>query len=312
MGQLEIDLTCERRSDVSSAHTLRTDGADTPSALPRRSTADRLDLRILLLLPAVLLLLVAFISPVGMLLARAFTQPQTGVQNFVELWERRGFLQVLWNTIVIAAIATPICVLIGFPVAHAMTHGSARLRRWLIFIVLVPFWTSLLVRTFANVILLQRNGPLNAMLVGLGLTAEPLPLLYNMTGLLFGAVQVLLPFVIFPLHAAMLRIDPTWMQAALTLGAGPVRAFLRIYLPLTVPGLLTGATLVFISTLGYYVTPAMLGGPRQTMIAQLIQDQIAQFGNWGIAGALSLLLLLASGVMLLLLQLTVGLKAVAR
>jgi putative spermidine/putrescine transport system permease protein len=297
---------------MSSAHAVRTGGADTSPALPRRSTAGRLDLRILLLLPAVLLLVVAFISPVGMLLSRAFTQPQTGVQNFVELWERRGLLQVLWNTIIIAAIATPICVLIGFPVAHAMTYGSARLRRWLIFIVLVPFWTSLLVRTFANVILLQRNGPLNAMLVGLGLTAEPLPLLYNMTGLLFGAVQVLLPFVIFPLHAAMLRIDPTYMQAALTLGAGPVRAFLRVYLPLTMPGLVTGATLVFISTLGYYVTPAMLGGPRQTMIAQLIQDQIAQFGNWGIAGALSLLLLLVSGVMLLLLQLTVGLKAVAR
>ncbi len=266
----------------------------------------------MLLVPSVLLLLVAFIGPVAMLLSRAFTQPQTGVQNFVDLWERRGLLQVLWNTIIIAAIATPICVLIGFPVAHAMTHGSARLRRWLIFIVLVPFWTSLLVRTFANVILLQRNGPLNGMLIGLGLTAEPLPLLYNMTGLLFGAVQVLLPFVIFPLHAAMLRIDPAYMQAALTLGAGPVRAFLRVYLPLTMPGLLTGATLVFISTLGYYVTPAMLGGPRQTMIAQLIQDQIAQFGNWGIAGALSLLLLLASGVLLLMLQLTVGLKAVAR
>jgi putative spermidine/putrescine transport system permease protein len=296
---------------VSSAHSLRTDGRDTPPALAQRSR-DRLDFRILLLVPSVLLLLVAFIAPVGMLLSRAFTQPQTGVQNFIDLWERRGLLQVLWNTIVIAAIATPICVLIGFPVAHAMTHGSARLRRWLVFIVLVPFWTSLLVRTFANVILLQRNGPLNAMLVGLGLTAEPLPLLYNMTGLLFGAVQVLLPFVIFPLHAAMLRIDPTYMQAALTLGAGPVRAFLRVYLPLTMPGLLTGATLVFISTLGYYVTPAMLGGPRQTMIAQLIQDQIAQFGNWGIAGALSLLLLLVSGVLLLMLQLTVGLKAVAR
>ena len=297
---------------MSSAHSLRTDGSDRPRAPAQRSTLDRIDLRILLLVPSVLLLLVAFVGPVAMLLSRAFTQPQTGVQNFVDLWERRGLLQVLWNTIVIAATATPICVLIGFPVAHAMTHGSVRLRRWLIFIVLVPFWTSLLVRTFANVILLQRNGPLNAMLVGLGLTAEPLPLLYNMTGLMFGAVQVLLPFVIFPLHAAMQRIDPSYMQAALTLGAGPIRAFLRVYLPLTMPGLLTGATLVFISTLGYYVTPAMLGGPRQTMIAQLIQDQIAQFGNWGIAGALSLLLLIVSGMLLLLLQLTVGLKAAAR
>lgn len=311
MGRMETDLT-RKASNVASAHAIRTDEADAPPALPRRSSAGRMDVRILLLVPALLLLVVAFIGPVGMLLSRAFTHPQIGMQNFVDLWERRGYLQVLWNTITIAAIATPICVLIGFPVAHAMTHGSARLRRWLIFIVLVPFWTSLLVRTFANVILLQRNGPLNAMLVGLGLTAEPLPLLYNITGLLFGAVQVLLPFVIFPLHAAMLRVDPTYMQAALTLGAGPARAFLRVYLPLTMPGLLTGATLVFISTLGYYVTPAMLGGPRQTMIAQLIQDQIAQFGNWGIAGALSLLLLLVSGVMLLLLQLTVGLKTVAR
>ena len=308
---MEADLT-RKAIGVASAHAIRTDEADAPPALPRRSSAGRIDLRILLLVPALLLLVVAFVGPVGMLLSRAFTHPHVGVQNFVDLWERRGYLQVLWNTITIAAIATPICVLIGFPVAHAMTHGSARLRRWLIFIVLVPFWTSLLVRTFANVILLQRNGPLNAMLVGLGLTAEPLPLLYNMTGLLFGAVQVLLPFVIFPLHAAMLRVDPTYMQAALTLGAGPMRAFLRVYLPLTMPGLLTGATLVFISTLGYYVTPAMLGGPRQTMIAQLIQDQIAQFGNWGIAGALSLLLLIVSGVMLLLLQMTVGLKAVAR
>lgn len=275
-------------------------------------SALRISGSMLLLLPAALLLLVAFLGPVGWLLSRAFTQPQPGLRNFVDLWERQGYLQVLWNTVVISATATPICVLLGFPVAHAMTYGSPRLRRWLVFIVLIPFWTSLLVRTFATVILLQRNGPLNGMLIGLGLTSEPLPLLYNMTGLLAGAVQVLLPFVIFPLHAAMLRIDPAYMQAALTLGAGPIRAFLRVYLPLTLPGLLTGATLVFISTLGYYVTPAMLGGPRQTMIAQTIQDQIAQFGNWGMAGALSLLLLVVSGLVLLLLHLTVGLKAVAR
>jgi len=270
------------------------------------------DRRVLLLAPALLLLLVTFIWPVGLLLSRAFTQPVTGFGNFTALWTGQGYLQVLWNTVIISAAATPICVLLAFPVAHAMTYGSSRLKRLLIFVVLVPFWTSLLVRTFATVILLQRNGPLNKLLIGLGLTAEPVQMLYNMTGLLAGAVQVLLPFVVFPLHAAMLRIDPSLMQAALTLGANPVRAFLRVYLPLTMPGLLTGATLVFISTLGYYVTPAMLGGPRQTMIAQMIQDQIAQFGNWGLAGALSLVLLAISGVMLLMLHLTVGLKDVRR
>ena len=268
--------------------------------------------RALLVLPALLLLLLAFIGPVVWLLARAFTQPQLGLQNFEALWQHQGYLQVLWNTIEISALVTPICVLLGFPIAHAMATGSPRLRRWLVFIVLLPFWTSLLVRTFATVILLQRTGPVNAILMALGLTAGPLPLIYNLTGVMAGALQVLLPFVIFPLHAAMARIDPAFMQAALTLGARPVRAFIRVYLPLTLPGLITGATLVFISTLGYFVTPAMLGGPHQTMIAQLIQDQIAQFGNWGMAGALSLLLLAISGVLFLLLHLTIGLKVASR
>ncbi len=265
-----------------------------------------------LLLPALLVLAVAFLWPVGWLLSRAFTQPRPGLQNFVLLWQHPIYLRVVWNTILISAIATPITVLLGFPVAHAMTHGGPRTRRWLIFLVLVPFWTSLLVRSFATIILLQRHGPVNGTLRALGLIGQPLPLLHNLTGLLAGAVQVLLPFVIFPLYAAMLRIEPSLMQAAMTLGARPVRAFLRVYLPLTLPGLMTGATLVFISTLGYFVTPALLGGPRQLMVAQLIQDEIAQFGNWGVAGALSLVLLAATGALLWLLHRTVGLGAIAR
>lgn len=272
----------------------------------------RIDRRIWLLLPALAVMAVAFLWPVGWLLSRAFTEPRPGFGNFVQLVERPGYVQVLWNTLVISATVTPICVAIGFPVAHAMTYGGPRLRRWLVFIVLVPFWTSLLVRSFATVILLGRNGPVNGFLTWSGLASEPVPLIFNLTGVLAGAIQVLLPFVIFPLHAAMLRIDPTLLPAALTLGASPVRAFWRVYLPLTIPGLVTGATLVFISMLGYYVTPAMLGSPRQTMIAQVIQDQIAQFGNWGIAGALSLTLIAVSGLLLLLVQTTVGLKAVAR
>lgn len=265
-----------------------------------------------LLLPAVLVLLVAFVWPVGWLLSRAFTEPRLGVQNFVLLWERPVYLRVIWNTVLVSAAVVPICLLLGFPVAHAMAHGGRRLRRFLLAMVLVPFWTSLLVRAFATVILLQRQGPVNAVLMGLRLTEEPLPLLYNMTGLVLGAVQVLLPFVVFPLQASMARIEPSLMQAALTLGAGPVRAFLRVYLPLTVPGLVTGATLVFISTLGYYVLPAMLGGPRQLMVAQLIQEQVGQFGNWGVAGALSVVLLAATALLLWLLHATVGLRAVAR
>lgn len=265
-----------------------------------------------LLLPALLLLAAAFVGPVGWLLSRAFTYPVVGLGNFVALWERPVYLRVILNTVMISALVTPVCVILGFPVAHAMAHGSPRTRRWLVFLVLVPFWTSLLVRSFATVILLQRNGPLNGTLMGLGLIEQPLPLLYNMAGLLLGAVQVLLPFVIFPLYATMARIEPSWMQAALTLGAGPVRAFWRVYLPLTFPGLLTGAALVFISTLGYYVIPALLGGPRELMVAQLIQDQIGNFGNWGMAGALSLVLVGSTGLLLAVVHATVGLKAIAQ
>ena len=271
-----------------------------------------IDSRIWLVLPAALVLAVAFLGPVGWLLARAFTFPEPGLQNFAALWERPVYLKVVGNTLLISAVVTPVVVLLAFPVAHLMAHGSARLRRWLIFLVLVPFWTSLLVRAFATAILLQRHGVVNSLLVTLGLVDEPLPLLYNFGGLLAGCVQVLLPFVIFPLYSSMVRIDPAYMKAAATLGATPVRAFMRVYLPLTLPGLMTGGILVFISTLGYYVIPALLGGPRQQMISQMIQDQIATFGNWGMAGALSLVLLAVTGAMLLLLQLTVGLREVAR
>jgi putative spermidine/putrescine transport system permease protein len=271
-----------------------------------------IDSRIWLVLPAALVLAVAFLWPVGWLLARAFTFPEPGLQNFAAIWERPVYLKVLGNTLMISAVVTPVVVLLAFPVAHLMAHGSARLRRWLIFLVLVPFWTSLLVRAFATAILLQRHGVVNSLLLTLGLVDEPLPLLYNFGGLLAGCVQVLLPFVIFPLYSSMVRIDPAYMKAAATMGASPVRAFVRVYLPLTLPGLMTGGILVFISTLGYYVIPALLGGPRQQMISQMIQDQIATFGNWGMAGALSLVLLAVTGALLLLLQLTVGLKEIAR
>lgn len=266
----------------------------------------------LLLVPALALLAVGFVLPVGMLLARAFTQPEPGLGNFVLLWTQPVYLQVLWNTVMIAAAATPVALLFGYPVAHAMAHGSAATRRLLTFIVLLPFWTSLLVRSFATVILFQRRGPLNTLLLDIGLIDAPLPLIYSLAGVLLGSVQTLLPFVIFPLYSAMKNIDPALMQAALTMGASPVRAFLRVYLPLSLPGVMTGAALTFISMLGYFVIPAMLGGPHQTMVAQLIQDQVAQLGSWGMAGALSFVLLGVTAVLLAVLHRLVGLTAVTR
>ena len=198
----------------------------------------------------------------------------------------------------ISAIVTPVTSLLAFPVAHLMAHGSARLRRWLIFLVLVPFWTSLLVRAFATAILLQRHGVVNSFLIALrfdrGAAAAALQLDRPAGGLRAGAAAVrdLSALFVDGAHRSGVyaRRRHAWAPS-------PVRAFVRVYLPLTLPGLVTGATLVFISTLGYYIIPALLGGARQQMISQLIQDQIAAFGNWGIAGALSLVLLAVTGAM---------------
>lgn len=263
-----------------------------------------------LIVPACALLLVFFAYPVFWLLLRSASDPQWGFQNYVTIFDRPVYLQVIWNTFVISATTTLSCLLIGYPLAYTMANSSDRTRRLLVFVVLIPFWTSLLVRTFAWMVLLQRKGLINEVLMGIGLIEQPLALIYNRTGVLIGMVQVLLPFMVFPLYAVMVRIDKRYSDAAATLGAPPVRNFLRVYLPLSLPGVLTGSTLVFIISLGYFITPALLGGTGDTMIAQMIEQQIANFGNWGLAGALAVVLLVSAVALLALVNRLVGMKEV--
>ncbi|MGE3150439.1 MAG: ABC transporter permease, partial [Pseudorhodoplanes sp.] len=157
-------------------------------------------------------------------------------------------------------------------------------------------------------VLLQRQGLVNAIMINLGIISDPLVMLHNRTGTLIGMVQVLLPFMVLPLYSVMLRVDGRLLQAASVLGANPFRVFVRVYLPLTMPGLLAGATLVFLIALGYYITPALLGGPQDMMIAQLIQQQVSSFGNWGLAGALSVTLLVATGMVLIVMRYLFGVR----
>jgi putative spermidine/putrescine transport system permease protein len=262
--------------------------------LSRRS----FDRQALLVLPGLALVLVLFAGPVLWLLVRSLTQPSLGLQNYLVLVERPIFLKVLWNTVVISVTVTALALVIGYPVAYTMANGSDRVRRFLMFIVLIPFWTSILVRSFAWMVLLQKRGLINQLLVNLGIVGEPLQLIYNRTGVLVGMVQILLPFMIFPLYSVMSRIDRQLAPAAGTLGAPPTQAFLRVYLPLTLPGIMTGAMLVFVISLGYYITPALLGGLGDVMIAQMIEAQIADFGNWGLASALSVVLLATTALLL--------------
>jgi putative spermidine/putrescine transport system permease protein len=262
----------------------------------------RIDGNLLLVLPAALLMAVCFIWPLLKLLGLSFSQPAPSLGNYEALFTRPLYLRVLWNTVVISASVDLCCLLIGYPIATIMATSAPRLRRLLIFMVLIPFWSSVLVRSFAWMVLLQRNGLINDMLIGIGMIQQPARLVYNRVGVLIGMVQILLPFMIFPLFTTMSRIDPAYARAASTLGAGPVRGFLRVWLPLTLPGVLTGSVLVFVIALGYYIVPALLGGFGDTMVAQVIEQQVADFGNWGMAGSLSVALLVGTGLMLALIM----------
>lgn len=244
------------------------------------------------LLAAPLLLLISFfLVPVVVLLSRSFSAPRWGFQNFSALLGAGVYLNVILNTVFIAATATACCIVLGFPVAYTMVSSSNKINRLLMFCVLAPFWTSVLVRSFGWMVILQRQGILNNAMIAMHLIDTPLPLIYNRFGTLVGMVQVLLPFFIFPLYSVMNRISPTYMEAASVLGAGPVKTFLRVYLPLTLNGLYGGATMVFIMALGFYITPVLLGGPRDVMVANLIEQQVSELSNWGMAGALSVVLL---------------------
>lgn len=247
---------------------------------------------LLLGLPAIVFLLVLFAIPVAQFMLLPI---QAGtVDPYVKALTGSLFLQVIWNTFEIAAYVTLLAFLLGYPVAYFLTVAPPLWRTIGFFCVLLPFWTSILVRTYAWMVILGRRGVLNEALLSLGVIDEPMVLLHSMPTVLLGMVHVLMPFFIFPVYAAMQRIDLNLIAAARGLGAPDWRVFLRVYFPLTLPGVLSGATLVFILSMGFFITPALLGGGRVTMIAVLIEQYVNKFLNWEFAGALSAVLLTAT------------------
>jgi putative spermidine/putrescine transport system permease protein len=206
----------------------------------------------------------------------------------------RIYLDVLWRTLTISATVTLLCLLMGFPVAMLMTQVSGKVADWLMVLVLLPFWTSLLVRTAAWVVVLQREGMVNSLLMKIGLISEPLTLIYNRTGVLVAMTHVLLPFMILPLYSVLKGIAPQYMRAATSLGATPLTAFIRVYLPMAAPGIAAGSLMVFILALGYYITPALVGGGSDQMLSYFVAHYTTDTGNWGLAAALGLLMLLTT------------------
>lgn len=220
--------------------------------------------------------------------------------------DQRMFIPVLLRTLSISLTVTALCCLLGYPLAWAMVHATPFWARVLMLGVLFPFWTSLLVRTAAWVIVLQREGPVNKLLQWLGVISEPLTLVFNRFGVIVALTHVLLPFMVLPLFSVMRSIPGTYMRAAKSLGARPLRAFLGVYVPQTLPGMSAGAILVFIMAIGYYITPALVGGPNDQMISYFIAFYTNNTINWGLASALALNLLVMTMVLYALYQRIVG------
>jgi putative spermidine/putrescine transport system permease protein len=264
--------------------------------------------------PVIIYLGLLFLYPVAQLLWLSAVEPRTGdltALHYVRLFESPVYVRVLRITFEIAAWTTLFCVLGGYPVAYLLATASEGRRNTLILWVLLPFWTSFLVRTFAWIVLLGRNGAINDLLRALGITDAPLELIYNMTGVMIGMVHALMPLAILTMMAVMTAIDADLPKAASTLGARGGQAFWRIYFPLSLPGVAAAGLLVFITALGFFITPALLGSPRQTMVAQVIIQQVQELLNWPFAGAISVLLLVSTIVVFYLYDRALGTTTLA-
>jgi ABC-type spermidine/putrescine transport system permease subunit I len=245
-----------------------------------------------LVLPAILFLLVFFIIPLVRIFQLSIFDPGFTLKYYAEYLGVSAYPLVTLNTIRLAFTVTAACLVLGYPVAYAVNTASPRLKRMLIATIMLPYLTSLMVRTYAWMVLLDRTGLVNQAFGVFGL--GPFRLLHNAFGVYVGMVHVLLPLMILPLMNAMANIDMRVVRAAESLGATPLQAFRRIFLPLSMPGVVAGSCLVFIIGLGFFVTPALLGGLQDSTVSVIIQNQVGVALNWQFASALAVVLLAAT------------------
>lgn len=259
----------------------------------------------LLLIPGFVLVAAFFGLPLVDVFLRSFSDPRWGLQNYEWLVLNESNLVVAGRTFGTAFLVTVICLVLSYPYAYLMTICSERTRQLLTMFVMMPLWTSILVRTLAWMVLLQDSGPINDFLEFLGLAR--VPLIRTTPGVALGMTQVLMPFMVLPLYSAMAKIDPGLMPAAKSLGATSFTVFRTVYLPLSKPGIVAGSITVFILGLGFYIIPSLLGSPREAMLATLIQQQVGGFLQWGQGSTLGIALLVVTvGVLLLATKLAKG------
>lgn len=245
-------------------------------------------------LPALAFVTIFFIAPVAVLLLRSVLEPVPGFGNYAQLIGSATYLKIFANTFIVSGLVTVISLLIGFPVAWALAIMPGRLTSVIFAILLLSMWTNLLARTYAWMVLLQRTGLINKMLIGMGLIDKPLALVNNLTGVTIGMTYIMLPFIILPLYGVIKKIDPSTLQAAALCGANRWQCLTRVLLPLAMPGMAAGALMVFVMSLGYFVTPSLLGGTANMMLAELIAQFVQSLVNWGMGGAAALVLLVVT------------------
>ncbi|HWK66346.1 MAG TPA: ABC transporter permease [Rhizobiaceae bacterium] len=249
---------------------------------------------LLLIAPLGILLAAVFFLPIANFLLRSVFDPDLTLSHYASLFAEPLYLRILLRTLWIALATTGLTLVLGYPIALLMTRLNGVWAAAVSLCVVIPLWTSVLVRSYAWIVLLQRNGLVNQGLQQLGLIERPLQLLHTDGAVLIAMTQVLLPFMVLPVYATLRNISPDLVRAAHNLGAGRFRAFLAITVPLSLPGAAAGAVMIFVLALGFYITPALVGGPRTLMIATLISQQATELSNWPFAAALSVVLLLMS------------------
>jgi putative spermidine/putrescine transport system permease protein len=252
-------------------------------------------LMLALALPALLVILLLVVLPVGWLAWQSVYHNGFTLENYRRIWSEDIYWRSFALTFQISLLVTLLALLLGYPIAYAASIAPKRWDIIILALVVLPFWTSVLVRAYAWLALLQRTGVINQLLRQLGVIDEPLALVHNTFGTVVATLHILLPFMVLPLYATMQQIPRDLMQAGASLGAGPMLTFWRIFLPLSLPGVLAGSTLVFVLALGFYITPELLGGGRTIMISMLVSRNVELYDQWGAASAVGVVLLVAVG-----------------
>lgn len=263
-----------------------------------------------LAIPIICYLLFFFIFPLTKMFLLSLFDPDFTLKNYIRIFSTPVYLKVIFYTFRLSLIVTLLGLLMGYPLAYLLNTVGDRTRQVLMIFIVLPFWTSILVRVYAWMVILGRKGVINSFLIKLGLVSTPLDLLFNTFSVTIGMVHFLLPFMVFSIYSVMTGIDKSLIQAAYTLGATPFKSFIKVFIPLSLPGVGAGSLLVFMLAIGFFITPALLGGRKDLVISVLIENQINYTLNWSFAAAIAFTLLIFTLIIFYILNRFLGISSI--